>query len=127
MHGGAGGLAVDLDHVVLPLDAPCAPVVHAGMLHVVLTDAGVVVIGRRLTLRACREQFHAAVTRLMADYLGMHRACVGGHASPAPISAAPHISTGERLVGFGGPRDPPNWSPIRSGSYFLWRPELAHS
>ena len=32
--------------------------------------------------RACREQFHAAlwaVTRLIADHLRMHRACVGGH------------------------------------------------
>ena len=97
------------------------------MLHAVLTHAGVVVIGRRLTLRACREQFHAAVTRLMADYLGMHRACVGGHALASTYKRAPHISTGERLVGFGGPRDPPNWSPIRSGSYFLWRHEPAHS
>jgi hypothetical protein len=38
------------------------PVVHAGMLHAVLTHAGMIGIGRRLTLRACREQFHALLS-----------------------------------------------------------------
>src|SRR5829696_1653758 len=57
VHGGAGGLAVDLDHVVLPLDALCAPaapaavhraavvhtaVVHIGLLHVAVVHTGVV-------------------------------------------------------------------------------------
>src|SRR5512133_3270817 len=117
VHGGARGLTVDLDHVVLPLDALCAPVlhaavVHAGVIHAGVAYAGVVnaavvhaavvhaccvihagvirtavaagglVIGRRRTRRACREQLHAAlgaVTRLIADHLWMHRACVGGH------------------------------------------------
>ena len=94
MHGGAGGRR-STSTIRPPTRCPLRPVVHAGMLHVVLTDAGVVVIGRRLTFRACREQFHAAVTRLMADYLGMHRACVGGHASPAPkapLRTSPRVS-----------------------------------
>src|SRR5215218_9233260 len=87
MHGGAGALAVDLDHIVLPLDALCAPVAHAAVVHAAVVHAGVihaavVVISRRRTHRACREQLHAAlwaVTRLIADHLRMHRACVGGH------------------------------------------------
>src|SRR5215204_4016176 len=86
VHGGAGGLAVDLDHVVLPLDALCAPAapaaIHrAAVLHTAAIYVGVVVIGGRGTLRDCSDQLHAAlgaVTRLIADHLGMHRACVGG-------------------------------------------------
>src|SRR5215213_8982733 len=87
VHGGAGGLAVDLDHVVFPLDALCAPVAHAAVVHVGVLHAGVVhaavvVISRRRTHRACREQLHAAlwaVTRLIAYHLWMHWACVGRH------------------------------------------------
>src|SRR5215216_3831643 len=66
VHGGAGGLAVDLDHVVFPLDALSAPVAHAAVvhvavIHVAVVHAGVVhaagvVISRRRTHRACREQ-----------------------------------------------------------------------
>src|SRR5215212_11467132 len=97
VHGGAGGLAVDLDHVVLPLDALRAPVVraavvhaavvhtgvvHASVIHAAVAHAGVVVIGRRPSLRDCRDQLHAtlwAVTRLITDHLWMHWTRVGGH------------------------------------------------
>src|SRR4029453_10863386 len=91
VHGGTGGLAVDLDHVVLPLDALATTVVHTGAVHTAVVHAGVVhtavvhiavihpgvihtavvhvagvyagvfVIGRSSPHRAGGEQFHAAL------------------------------------------------------------------
>src|SRR5215211_8970675 len=40
VHGGAGGLAVDLDHVVLPFDTLCAPVAHVAVLHAAVVHIG---------------------------------------------------------------------------------------
>jgi hypothetical protein len=91
LSGGGGGEAVDLDHVVFPLDpvgralavAVVAVVVVASSLPPVILDRGGIVGCRRLGDRRGREQLHPTLwtaPRLVAHHFGMHGAGVGDRA-----------------------------------------------
>src|SRR5215216_691507 len=88
VHGGGGGEAVDLDHVVFPLDplgtavavGLAFTVVVVGAMPTVMFHRGGIMGCRRLGDRFGREQLHATlgtVTRFGAGDLRVHRADIG--------------------------------------------------